>query len=162
MKYLLKVQIILKPLFSVIGVEGCGKADEGPKWIGALWEQAHKRRAEIEHLLKSTGEAWGLMSATDEHLGAWKEQGKYLAGWELKDNVKPPAGWSVWKMPKQTFAVVACTMATYGEAYRFVIQQFLPTKGYVVAGAAHEFYPREFQDIKKDTFSIYIAVKKNT
>jgi hypothetical protein len=75
----MKVQIISKPVFSVIGIEGSGKADKGPSWIGPLWEQAHKRRAEIEHLLKPTGEAWGLMSATDEYLAAWKEEGKYLA-----------------------------------------------------------------------------------
>jgi predicted transcriptional regulator YdeE len=156
----MKAQITSKSAFSVIGIEGSGKADEGPRWIGPLWEQAHKRRAEIEHLLKPTGEAWGLMSATDEYLAAWKEEGKYLAGWELKADMKPPAGWSVWKLPEQTFAVVACTMATYGEAYRFVVQQFLPKEGYVQVGATHEFYPGEFRDIKKDAFCLYITVKK--
>jgi predicted transcriptional regulator YdeE len=156
----MEVQIISKPVFSIVGIEGSGKADEGPSWIGPLWEQAHRRRADIEHLLKPTGEAWGLMSATDEYLAAWKEEGKYLAGWELKADMKSPMGWSVWIMPKQTFAVVACTMATYGEAYRFVVQQFLPKEGYVQAGATHEFYPKEFRDIKKDTFYLYITVKK--
>lgn len=156
----MKTQIMSKPVFSVIGIEGSGKADEGPKWIGPLWEQAHKRRGEIEHLIKPGGEAWGLMSATDKFLAAWKEEGRYLAGWEMKADVKPPAGWSVWTMPKQTFAVVACTMATYGEAYRYVVQQFLPKEGYVQAGATHEFYPKEFRDIKKDGFYLYITVKK--
>ncbi len=143
-----------------MGIEGTGKADEGPSWIGPLWEQAHKRRGEVEHLLKPTQEAWGLMSAIDEYLAAWKEEGKYLAGWELKVDMKPPVGWSVWKMPKQTFAVAACTMATYGEAYKFVVQQFLPKEGYMQSGATHEFYPREFQDIKKDTFHLYITARK--
>jgi len=156
----MKVQIISKPAFSVIGIEGSGKADEGPSWIGPLWEQAHKRRAEIEHLLKLTGEAWGLMSATDEYLAAWKEEGKYLAGWEMKADVKPPAGWNVWKVPTQTYAVVACTMATYGEAYKYVVQQSLPKEGYAQAGTTHEFYPKEFRDIKRDTFYLYITVKK--
>lgn len=156
----MKAQITSKPAFSVIGIEGSGKADEGPKWIEPLWERAHKRHAEVEHLVKPTGEAWGLMNDTDEYLAAWKEKGKYLAGWEMKTDRKPPAGWNVWKMPAQSYAVVACTMATYGEAYRYVVQQLLPTEGYVQAGAAHEFYPQDFRDIKKDTFYLYITVKK--
>jgi predicted transcriptional regulator YdeE len=100
------------------------------------------------------------MSATDEWLVAWKEEGKYLAGWELKADVKPPAGWSVWKMPKQIFAVVACKMPTYGEALKFVVQQFLPKEGYAVVGATHEFYPAEFRDFEKDTLYLYVTVKK--
>jgi hypothetical protein len=42
------------------------------------------------------------------------------------------------------YAVVACTIATYGEAYKLVVRQFLPEKGYEQAGAVHEFYPKEF------------------
>ena len=156
----MKAQIRSKPGFSVIGIEGCGKSNEGPKWIKPLWEQAHKRRGEIENLVKPSGEAWGLMSATDEYLAAWKDEGKYLAGWEMKADMKSPAGWSIWRMPKQTYAVVACTMATYGEAYRHVVQQFLPKESYVQAGAVHEFYPKEFLDIEKDTLHLYITVKR--
>jgi predicted transcriptional regulator YdeE len=156
----MKAQIISKPGFSVIGIEGCGKSNEGSKWIKPLWEQAHRRHREVEDLIELDGEAWGLMSATGEYLAAWKDEGKYLAGWEMKANKKPPAGWSIWKMPRQTYAVVPCTMATYGEAYRYVVQQFLPKEGYVQAGALHEFYPREFRDIEKDTFHLYIAVKR--
>jgi predicted transcriptional regulator YdeE len=124
-----------------------------------LWEQAYKRRGEIEHLLKSGREAWGLMSAVDEYLAPWKEEGKYLAGWELKVDVEPPVGWKVWKVPAQTYAAVACTMATYGEASALV-QQSLPKEGYVQSGAMHEFYPAEFQDVAKDTFYLYVTVKK--
>lgn len=156
----MKAQIISKPAFSVIGIEGSGKSYEGPKWIGPLWEQAYKRRGEVEHLIVSSGEAWGLMSAISEFLSPWKEEGKYLAGWETNADAKPPAGWSVWKMPEQTFAVVDCTMATYGEAYRYVVSEFLPKEGYVRSGAVHEFYPKEFGDIKKDAFCLYVPVKK--
>jgi hypothetical protein len=51
-------------------------------------------------------------------------------------------------------------MATYGEAYKYVVQQFLPKESYMQAGATHEFYPREFRDVKKDTFCLYVTVKK--
>ena len=157
----MKVQIISKPAFSVIGIEGSGKAGEGPGWIGPLWEQAHRRRGEVSHLLKSGGEAWGLMSAVDVFLAPWKSEGKYLAGWELKADVKPPVGWKVWKVPAQIYAVVACTMATYGEAYA-VVQQFLAKEGYVQSGAMHEFYPAEFRDTKKDAIYLYVTVKKKS
>lgn len=156
----MEAQIRSKPAFSVIGIEGSGNSNEGPKWIKPLWEQAHKRRGEIQHLIKLDGEAWGLMSATDEYLAAWKDQGKYLAGWEMNGDARPPNGWSVWKMPEHTYVVVACTMATYGEAYKYILQQFLPREGYVRAGAVHEFYPKEFQDVEKDTLHLYITVKK--
>jgi len=155
----MKVQIVSKPAFSVMGIEGSGRADEGPRWIGSLWEQAHRRRGEVEQFVEPSRAAWGLMSAVDEFLAPWEEDGKYLAGWELKVDMEPPAGWKVWKVPAQTFAVVACTMATYGEAY-VVAKQFLLKEGYVQAGAMHEFYPAEFQDVKKDAFYLYVTIKK--
>jgi predicted transcriptional regulator YdeE len=75
--------------------------------------------------------------------------------------MKAPKGWIIWSVPKQTYAVIACTIGTYGDAYKFVIQQFLSTEGYTQAGAAYEFYPKEFQDIEKDTLFLYFPVKKN-
>lgn len=56
------------------------------------------------------------MSTTDEHLAPWKKEGKYLAGWEAKPDTKPPKGWTIWKVPEKTFAMIVCTLATYGEA----------------------------------------------
>jgi predicted transcriptional regulator YdeE len=100
------------------------------------------------------------MSATDKYLASWKKEGKYLAGWEVKTGTKPPEGWIIWDVPEQMYAVIACTMATYGEAYKFVAQHFLPKEGYEQAGAVHEFYPKEFQDAGKDTLHLYFTIKK--
>jgi len=50
-------------------------------------------------------------------------------------------------------------MGTYGDAFKFVVKQFLPKKGYKQAGAVHEFYPKEFQNIEKDTLYLYFPIK---
>ena len=161
----MEIQIKTKPAFSVLGIEGRGDADRGPEWIKPLWNKAFNRFDEIKDLVKSDQsgpqrEAWGLMSATDEYLAPWKNEGKYLVGWEVNPGTKPPEGWTVWDVPEQTYAVIGCTMATYGEAYKFVIQQFLPKEDYGQSGAMHEFYPREFRDIEKDTLHLYFPIKK--
>lgn len=78
----------------------------------------------------------------------------------MKCGTKPPKGCTVWDAPEQTYAVVACTMATYGEASKFIVQQFLPKQGYQQAGAMHEFYPKEFRDIGKDTLYLYFTIRK--
>jgi predicted transcriptional regulator YdeE len=160
----MEAQIQSKRAFYVLGIEGCGDADKGPEWIKPLWIQARNRFEEIRDLVKSVqpgvGESWGLMSAIEQFLAVWKTKGKYLAGWEVEPNTQPPKGWTVWNIPEQLFAVIECTMATYGEAYQFVVQQFLPNKGYEQVGAIHEFYPKEFQNIEQDTLSLYIPIKK--
>lgn len=51
-------------------------------------------------------------------------------------------------------------MATYEDAYKFVVQQVLPREGHEQAGAMHEFYPNEFQNIEQDTFYRYIPIKQ--
>jgi predicted transcriptional regulator YdeE len=156
----MKVQIIPKSAFSVLGIEGRGDADKGPEWIKPLWNKAYNKFDGIKDLVKSDQEAWGLMSVTDEYLAPWKKEGKYLAGWEVEPSTKPPEGWIIWDVPEQMYAVIACTMATYGEAYKFVVQQFLLKEGYEQAGAMHEFYLKEFQDIEKDNLYLYFPIKK--
>jgi predicted transcriptional regulator YdeE len=156
----MQVKIKTKPAFTVFGIEGRGDADKGPEWIKPLWGQAFNRFNEIKESAKPDRGAWGLMSAIDEYLAPWKRQGKYLAGWEVESGTKPPEGWTVWNVPEQTYAVIACTMATYGEAFRFFFHQFLPRQGYKQAGAVHEFYPKEFQDDEKGTLYLYFPIKK--
>ena len=156
----MEVQIETKPAFIVVGIEGSGDADKGPEWIKPLWDEAHRRFEEVRDLVSSELGSWGLMSATDEYLAPWKKEGKYLAGWEIKPSTTPPRGWTIWKVPEKSFAVIDCTFATYGEAYQFVLQQFLPKKNYVRDGAVHEFYPADFRDVGKDTLCLYIPVKR--
>lgn len=156
----MEARIRIKPVFSIVGIEGSGDADKGPEWIKPLWNQAHRRFEEVKDLVNSALGSWGLMSATDEYLAPWRKEGKYLAGWEANAGTKPPKGWTIWNVPEKTFAVIACTFATYGEAYQFVIQQFLPKENYERSGAVHEFYPAEFKDVEKDTLYLYLPIKK--
>lgn len=156
----MEVEIKTRPAFAVLGIEGCGDADKGPEWIGPLWEKAFKRFDEIRDLVKSDKERWGLLSATDEYLGVWKKEGRYLAGWEVEPDTKAPEGWTVWDVPEQMYAVVACTWATYLEAFQFVLQQFLPREGYEQVGELREFYPEEFHDIERNTIYLYFPVKE--
>jgi predicted transcriptional regulator YdeE len=156
----MEVQISTKPAFTVIGIEGSGDADKGPEWIRPLWSQASERFIEVKDLVRPDLGAWGLMSATDEYLAPWKKDGKYLAGWEAKSGTRPPKGWTMWNVPARTYAVIACTFTTYGEAYLFTLQQFFPKENYEQAGAMHEFYPIEFKDPGKDTLHLYLPIKK--
>ena len=153
----MEVQVMTKAPFTVIGMEGSGPANKGPEWIRSLWDQARNRIDEIRDLI--TGGGWGLMSAVDEPFARWKEEGKYLAGWEVKPDAQPPEGWTMWKVPETTFATIACTVETYGDAWQYVHDHFLQNEGYEQAGAAHEFYPVEFQGLG-DTFYLYFTVKK--
>jgi predicted transcriptional regulator YdeE len=153
----MQVQIITKPRFAVLGIEGRGPAESGPEWIRPLWAAAFSRIEEIEALI--TGAAWGLMSAVDEPFGRWKEEGKYLAGWEVPLGTPAPEGWTLWTVPETTFAAIACTMATYDQAWQTFQDQFLPHETYEPGGAVHEYYPPGFQNPEKDTLYLYFTLK---
>jgi predicted transcriptional regulator YdeE len=154
----LEVRFKMLPAFTVLGIEGCGPTNEGNKWIVPLWEKARNQFHEIKALVK-TGDSWGLMSDSKEYLARWKEEGKYLAGWEVAPGTKPPPGWTIWNVPEQAFAVSPCTFMTYMEVMTYVLREVLPKGGYEQAGAIHEFYPKEFQNLEKDSFYLYIPIK---
>jgi predicted transcriptional regulator YdeE len=154
----MEVRFKMLPAFTVLGIEGCGPANEGIKWITPLWEKARTRFHEIKDLIK-TSASWGLMSDSKEFLARWKEEGKYLAGWEVDPSTKPLPGWTIWNVPEQAFAVIQCTFESYMEAMTYVLREVLPKGKYELAGAIHEFYPKEFQDIEKDPFFLYCPIK---
>ena len=153
----MEVRIVTKPAFAVIGIEGSGPADKRPAWIKPLWDRSLSGIGEIRDL--NVGEGWGLMSAIDEPFARWKEQGKYLAGWEVSPEAEAPEGWTLWKVPETTFATIACSMSTQAEAWEY-LDRFLKNEGYEQAGATHELYPPEFEDPAEDRFYLYVAIKK--
>lgn len=58
------VEIVEKQQFSVIGKMGKGLANEGPKWIPPLWQEANSNFIEIGNLAKLDAEGnivgvWG-------------------------------------------------------------------------------------------------------
>lgn len=142
------VNIIKKPSFCVIGKLGQGPSDSGPQWIKPLWDEANGNFHEISGFAKrdETGRIvgiWGLMSDVTGQFKRWDAEGKYLAGCEAVDDAAAPDGWTLWRVPAQTYAVVSCTLETYGEALNYILNQYLPEKGYELIGAIHEYYPAE-------------------
>jgi predicted transcriptional regulator YdeE len=155
---MMDVKVVTKPAFSVLGIEGKGPAEEGPEWVAPLWEEVERRIKEVEGRI--TGDSWGLMGAPEKPLARWGEEGTYLAGWQASQNVHPPDGWTLWHVPETTFAVIACTMRTYGDAWNYVHHQFLEESDYVHVGAVHEHYPPGFEDPERDIFHLYFTLDR--
>jgi predicted transcriptional regulator YdeE len=154
----MNLDVVTTAPFAVIGIEGCGSADQAPRWIQPLWEKARQGRADVEHLI--VGGGWGLMSAVEHYLERWTDRGKYLAGWEVNLETRAPEGWCIWRVPKSTFAIIRCTVESYGEAWREFHVNFLKSGEYEQAGAVHEFYPKEFLNPATDPLYLYFTVRK--
>jgi hypothetical protein len=88
----MEVNIVSKSAFTVIGIEGRGLSAKGPEWVRPLWDNARSHVSNVQDLIGP--HAWGLMSAVDEPFGRWREEGKYLAGWEVEPEIKSPSGWT--------------------------------------------------------------------
>ena len=157
------VKIINKPSFCVIGKLGKGSSDSGSKWIKPLWNEANGKFNEISDLVKrdesnKIAGIWGLMSDVSEQFKRWGAEGKYLAGCEVKDDATVPDGWTLWKVPAQTYVVISCTQETYGEAFNYILNEYLPEKGYELIGAVHELYPA---DAEQGTLQLYFPISRN-
>lgn len=151
------LEVITRPAFAVLGLEGAGPADRAPEWIAPLWRHAAARRSEIAALI--TGPAWGLMSAVDDWLQPWTDRGRYLAGWEIDPLQPAPAGWAVWRMPASTFARIPCTLATYGAALSRLRELLAADAHHAQASAIHEFYPNPFINPVTDSFYLCTATR---
>lgn len=142
----MEVIIINKPSFTVVGKMGQGLSNEGQKWIPPLWNEATANFNEIKPIAKvdDNGEIigiWGAMSDIDEKFNKWGKEGKYLAGCEVVDNATPPLGWSKWQIPGYSYATINCSQKSYGVAFKYMIDEYLPQNNYNLIGAVHEFYP---------------------
>lgn len=156
----MEIRIISKPAFCVIGKIGRGSSDSGPVWVKPLWDEANSKFNEISDLAKHdesgriTG-IWGLMSDISEQYKRWGTEGKYLAGCEVKDDATAPIGWTLWRVPTQTYVAISCTQETYGEAFDYILNKYLPEKGYEVIGAIHEYYPT---DAEQGALHLYFPI----
>jgi len=142
----MEVKIVTKDAFTVIGKLGQGPAGTGQQWIQPLWAAADANFSEIASLAKLDEQGkvlglWGAMSDVDETFAPWGDEGKYLASAEAKADAEAPEGWTKWVIPAATYAVVCCTLETYGETFGYMMKAYLPENGYHLAGAVHEFYP---------------------
>lgn len=159
----MEVKIIYMPSFCVIGKLGQGSSDAGPTWIKPLWDEANSRFDEISDVVKydESGKIagiWGIMSDIGEQFKRWGTEGKYLAGCEVKDNAIASSGWTLWKIPTQTYVSVFCTQETYGEAFNYILNEYLPENGYELVGAIHEYYPA---DAEKGILQLYFPIVKD-
>lgn len=159
----MKVKVINKPSFCVIGKLGQGASDSGPEWIKPLWDEANGKFNEISNLAKldEAGKLvgiWGIMSDVGERFKRWGLEGKYLAGCEVREDATAPEGWVLWRVPAQTYVVISCTRETYGEAFNYVLNEYLPEKGHDVIGAIHEYYP---PDMVQDGLELYFPVAED-
>jgi len=134
-----------KESFAVIGKAGRGPSEQGPQWISPLWQSANAGFAEIADLVRrdenGLPRVWGAMNDIKLRFQPWGETGAYLAGCEAKPGVFPPPGWELWQIPAFRYAVIDTSAATYGEAFRFMLQSYLPEQGLTLAGAVQEHYP---------------------
>lgn len=141
----MKVNIITKKSFSVIGKLGQGAAGESVKWIQALWEDANNSFNEIGNMAKVDNKGnisgvWGIMSDIEEKFERWEAEGKYLAGCEVENNSVAPKGWTKWVVPSYKYAVIKCNQNTYANTFNYMVEEYLPKQDYSIVGAVHEFY----------------------
>lgn len=141
----MKVEVVVKKGFSVLGIEGRGLSSQGQQWVPPLWKEASSRFAEVENMVHKDEQGavfmWGAMTDVDDNFEPWKEEGKYLAGCEVDDHVSPPEGWTLWKIPGFKYIVVNCEQKTYGEVFSYMLKTYLPENKLQLSGAVHECYP---------------------
>lgn len=140
------MKFVYKEEFSVIGKLGQGPAEDPWKWILSLWKESNSTFGEIDSLVRKKDSQveglWGIMSDFGETFARWDENGgKYLACCEVKEGVLPPAGWTKWAIPSQTYIVVRCVQEDYLNVFEYTIQEYIPENKLELIGAVHEFYP---------------------
>lgn len=132
---------IIKPAFSVIGMEGA--TTDGPGFIQALWDRANSRFGEVAHLAKhnpdgSLAGIWGVMTDMSRSFQPWEDgfsKGLYLAGVEVRDDAQPPAGWVRWDIPGFEYVRVENNAPDiFPRTLKTLSQEGLP-----LAGAVHDF-----------------------
>ena len=132
---------IIKPAFSVIGIEG--STADGPGFIAALWEKANRRFPEIAALAKRNADGslcgiWGAMSDMSRAFRPWEAdftRGLYLAGAEVRDDAQPPEGWVRWDIPGFEYVRV---LNDTPHTFRRTLAA-LAAEGLTLAGAVQDF-----------------------
>ena len=145
----MNVAYIYKDTFAVIGKAGQGLADNPQAWILPLWSQFDANFSEIIGVIRRNENGmpvgvWGAMNDVDESNKRWGEnatgepaQGKYMAGCEADIDAQPPAGWTKWIIPAQTYMTVKCTMAAYDDVFSKIVND----PDIQIVGTVHERYP---------------------
>ena len=135
----MNVERIIKPEFTVIGMEG--STNDGDGFIGRLWAATNARFGEIAELCKRDESGafagfWGAMSDFSRSFKPWDDflNGLYLAGAECADGAGPPEGWVKWVIPGFEYLRFAQDAWQFDQAVAYVLEN-----GLSIAGAAHDF-----------------------
>ena len=129
---------IIKPSFTVIGMEGSTREGEG--FIQRLWEKANSRFGEIAHLaVMESGMpqgVWGAMSDFSRSFLPWEDgftQGLYLAGAECHADALPPEGWTRWVIPGYEYLRVESSPTAFSDTLAWLNAHQMP-----LVGAVHD------------------------
>jgi len=129
-----------KDAFAVIGKAGQGLANNPQSWILPLWDDTNSHFAEIADIVhkdeNGTPLVWGAMNDIDESNKRWGDTGKYMAGCEADADVQPPACWTKWIIPAQTYLIAECTADTYGDVFGSITGD----PNITIVGTVHERY----------------------
>jgi predicted transcriptional regulator YdeE len=150
----MEITVQTKPAFTVLGMVERGK--NGPEFIPSLWGRFEQRFDEIKEMIIS-GESYGVMDNYDETT----KEFDYLAGVKVEAGTPSPEGMSVWDIPEQAYAVMACTVPTTKKAYEYYRSEWLPQSEYTTGtGPEFELYPEDYREIETDTVYLYFPLKK--
>ena len=148
----MQATIVNRPAFTVVGVKYRGKNENDE--IPQLWEAFFPHQAaRIEHKVDPSV-SYGVEGRMDPATGEFD----YLAGYEVGDANRIPAGMERWDVPAQTYAVFNGTLPRIRELYDGAYHQWLPRSGYRRAdGPEFELYDRDF-DPTQGKLDMYLYV----
>ncbi|MCX5973179.1 MAG: MerR family transcriptional regulator [Coprothermobacterota bacterium] len=152
-------KIVTLDAFQVVGMLYQGKNEH--EEISRMWQNFMPRMEEIKHFTNALGEvSFGICYTPQEPI----EPGDfhYIAALPVSELTDIPEGMVGKEIPAQTYAMVeAHGIGEIGQAYDFIIKQWLPTSGYQAVNAPDfELYPESFRDNGKDPLYIYFPIQK--
>ena len=143
---------VTKPAFTVVGllIHTKPMTPEIPQ----LWDKFVPRMAEIQHEAEPHV-SYGVMAHNEA-----MSQLDYMAGNAVNQVDELPTGLSRWDIPANTYAVFETTIATIGETFGYIFNNWLPTAAYQPVNAP--YFERYGEDFSPDhpTLSIYIPVEQ--
>ena len=137
----MKIEIRIKPSFSVIGKEG--STSDGQGFIQQLWEDANSHFSEVQPLAKKDENGnlvgvWGAMSDCSRSFQPWEDnfsKGLYLAGVECADDAQAPNGWTKWTIPSYEYLCVEVeSESTFSD-----VLEYMNANDIALVGAVHDF-----------------------
>lgn len=136
------MDILEKPAFAVIGMEG--STEEGEGFISRLWQAANSRYAKIAPIIRTQdgkpAGLWGAMSDFGRRMLPWEEgftRGLYLAGAEADIDAFVPDGWQKWCIPARKW-LASPVSGSVTEAFRTGLEE-LERRGFSMVGAACDY-----------------------